>query len=744
MQTISLHALSFEETHRFDRKMEDCYMSKRDLYELLNQMTLPEKVAQLTQLATPFFKGSSKQGEITGPMAAMQITDEDIPNIGSVLGASGAEEIRSIQKQHLAESRLGIPLLFMSDVVHGFKTIFPIPLAIGCSWNPALAEESARVAAKESAVSGIHVTFAPMVDLVRDPRWGRVMETTGEDPYLNGVFAKAQVRGFQGDHLKESKEHVAACVKHFAAYGAAEGGRDYNTVNMSDRQLQEMYLPAYKAALDEDCKMVMSSFNIVDGIPATANQTLMNGLLRGDWDFDGVMISDWGAVKELIPHGVAADKKDAARKALSAGTDIEMMTDCYASHLEELVAEGVIDEQTIDQSVLRILQLKEELGLFENPYRGADPVQEEQIIMSAPHREAAKQLAIESSVLLKNDQTLPLQKSQKVALIGPFADNGDILGQWSWQGSKEDAITLRQGLVNKLQEEPLLAVGSDISEINATSLEQALTVAQQADVLIVALGEHSTMSGEAGSLTNIQLPQAQLDLLQSLAELDKPIVSILFNGRPLDLHGVIEHSHAIIEAWFPGTEGGNALADLLYGDENFSGKLTMSFPNSVGQIPVYYNHYNTGRPKGAPDAQVRYVSQYLDSPNGPLFPFGFGLSYTTFAYQEPVLSTDQLTSDRTLNLTVKVKNTGNWTGTETVQLYLRDLVGEVVRPVKELKDFKQVKLLPGEEQEIHFTLTEEQLRYYHSDMSYSSDPGDFEVLVGPNSQETVNTFFTLI
>ncbi|WP_080873209.1 beta-glucosidase BglX [Oceanobacillus timonensis] len=717
-------------------------MSK--LESLLNQMTLQEKIDQLTQLATPFFKGAKDAGEITGPMLAMNIGEENIKNTGSVLGASGAANIRAIQEKHLEENRLKIPLLFMSDVVHGYKTIFPIPLAIGCSWNTQLAEESARIAAKEAAVSGIHVTFAPMVDLVRDPRWGRVMETTGEDLYLNSEFAKAQVRGFQGNNLKESTEHVAACVKHFAAYGAAEGGRDYNTVNMSDRQLQELYLPAYKAALDEGCKMMMSSFNTIDGIPATANQTLMNGLLRQEWGFDGVMISDWGAVKELIPHGVAADKAEAAAKTLRAGTDIEMMTDCYISHLHELVETGNIEESIINQSVLRILQLKEDLGLFENPYRGADAAKEEEVIMSPSHRTATKQVAAESSVLLKNEQVLPLTTSQKVALIGPFANSGDILGQWSWLGSKEDAVTLQQGMGKKAEQELLISKGCEVENINSSSLEEAIQIGKKADVIVVALGEDSIMSGEAGSLTDIQLPEAQLHLLAALAKLEKPIVTILFNGRPLDLHGVIEHSDALVEAWFPGTEGGNALADLLYGDQNFSGKLTMSFPYSVGQVPVYYNHYNTGRPKGAADAQVRYVSQYLDSPNEPLFPFGYGLSYTTFSYQELQLSTDQLKTDDTLTISIKVSNKGRRSGAETVQLYIQDVVGEVVRPVKELKGFQKINLGAGETKEVQFTLTEEQLRYYHADMSYTSDPGEFNIFVGPNSKETTSQSFRLI
>ncbi|UOQ47131.1 glycoside hydrolase family 3 C-terminal domain-containing protein [Gracilibacillus caseinilyticus] len=715
----------------------------KNIQHLLEQMTLQEKIDQLTQLAAPFFKGAEDAGAITGPMMNMEVEDDNIRNAGSVLGASGARNIKSIQEQHLAENRLSIPLLFMSDVVHGYKTIFPIPLAIGCSWNLELAEDSARIAALESAVSGIHVTFAPMVDLVRDPRWGRVTETTGEDPLLNSLFAKAQVRGFQGEDVANDLERVAACVKHFAGYGAVEGGRDYNTVNMSDRQLHEIYLPAYKAALDQGCKMVMSSFNVIDGIPATANQTLMRDVLREQWQFDGVVISDWGAVKELIAHGVAADKGEAGLKAVLAGTDIEMMTDCYSSYLKEYVENSMLSEAIIDEAVLRILKLKEELGLFENPYRGADEQLEKEIILSDQHRASARELAVESTVLLKNEQVLPLDCTQKVALIGPYADSGNILGQWSWLGSKDDSITMLEAMKGKAENEVFFAEGCRIEDEIENGFEDAKQKAAQADVVIVAVGEDPLMSGEAGSRTNIKLPEPQLSLITELKKLGKPIVTVLFNGRPLDLHGVIENSDAVVEAWFPGTEGGQAIADLIYGDENFSGKLSMSIPHSAGQIPVYYNHYSTGRPKGAPDAQERYVSQYLDSPNGPLFPFGYGLSYTSFEYGDVQLSTDVLTKDAELTITVSVRNSGELTGKEVVQLYVQDVIGEVVRPVKELKGFQKVEFLPGEEKEITFVLSEEDFRYYHSDMTYKSDPGEFIVYAGRDSLTDMGTSFVL-
>ena len=721
-------------------------MSEDKLKALLEQMTLDEKIAQFIQLVPRFYEGSNDKSDITGPMTELGISEEIVQNSGSVIGASGAKEIINIQNEYLKNNRLGIPLVFMADVVHGFKTIFPIPLAIGCSWDLDLAEKSAQIASWEASVSGIHVTFAPMVDLVRDPRWGRVMESTGEDPYLNGQFAKAFVRGFQGSKLENDSYWVAACVKHFAAYGAPEGGREYNTVDMSERQLREYYLPAYKAAIDEGAEMVMASFNTVNGIPATGNRQLMRGILRGEWNFDGVVISDWGSVKELIPHGVAANEAEAAYKAIQAGIDIEMMTAAYVNNLSGLVANKIVDEVMIDEAVLRILRLKDKLGLFENPYRGADEKLEKKIIMSKYHREIARELATKSIVLLQNkNHILPLQKGRKIAVIGPFAKNHDILGPWSWLGSKEEAVPLYDGLIEKVGAHSLFyAEGCGIEAGTDKQQNTALKIAEKADVIVLALGESSEMSGEAASRADIRLPQVQLDLVKKLKRANKPMIAVLFNGRPLDLHGVVDEVEAVLEAWFPGTEGGAAIADLLFGAKNPSAKLSMSFPYSVGQIPVYYNHFRTGRPQNAPNAEKKYVSQYLDIPNEPLFPFGFGLSYTTFSYKHAKLSYGTMTVETPLTISVDVTNEGNVSGEEIVQLYIQDVVGEVVRPLKELKGFEKVMLHPGETKTVFFTITEEQLRYHHSDLQYKSDSGAFIAYIGSNSHDVQAFPFQLI
>ncbi|QJD83852.1 glycoside hydrolase family 3 N-terminal domain-containing protein [Cohnella herbarum] len=730
-----------KQTHRDSKK-------NPSLNELIRQMTLDEKIAQLVQLAVPFYEGAEGDGLITGPMASLGITEETVHNSGSVLGMAGAAETINVQRTHLENNRLGIPLLMMADIVHGFKTIFPVPLAIGCSWDPELAEKSAEIAAKEASVSGVHVTYAPMVDLVRDPRWGRVVESTGEDPYLNSVFARAFVRGFQGTDLANDTDRVAACVKHFAAYGAAEAGRDYNTVDLSERQMHEFYLPAYKAALDEGCEMVMTAFNTVDGVPATGNSKLMRKLLREEWGFDGILISDWGAVKELIAHGIAADEKEAALKAIKAGVDIEMMTSCYVKNLSELIENKEVNESLIDEAVMRILTLKQKLGLFENPYRAADPEREREIVFCDEHRTSARELAVKSCVLLKNEGVLPLNgnSDRKIALIGPFARSGDVLGPWSWTGSKEDAIKLDDGMRKKLSgsSELLVADGCGIETTTMEQWQEALASAQSADTIVLALGEHSDMSGEAGCRADIRLPEVQLELIRKIKSLGKPVVVVLFNGRPLDLHGVYDEADAILEAWYPGSEAGDAVADLLFGDANPSGRLTMSFPYSVGQVPVYYNAYNTGRPQGAPDAQVRYVSQYLDIPNEPFLPFGFGLSYSSFEYEGAKLSSDVITMEESIKVSVTITNKGNLAGEETVQLYVRDITGEVVRPVKELKDFRKVALQPGESREIEFTLDEKQLRYYHSDLSHDSDAGAFVAFVGPNSKTNAELPFKLV
>nr|WP_145163136.1 glycoside hydrolase family 3 N-terminal domain-containing protein [Paenibacillus terrae] len=719
-------------------------MDNRQLTELLHQMTLEEKIAQLLQLTANFHEGGESQ--ITGPLEEMGITESMVTASGSVLGLSGAQSVIDVQKSYLSKSRLGIPLMFMADVVHGFKTIFPIPLAIGCSWDTELAEKSAEIAARESAVSGIHVTFAPMVDLVRDPRWGRVMETTGEDPYLNSLFARAFVRGYQGGSLKEEPERLAACVKHFAAYGAPEGGRDYNTVNMSERNLREQYLPAYKAALDEGCEMVMTSFNTVDGIPATGNEKLMRGILRDEWGFDGVLISDWASIREMIAHGAAEDDGEAAFRAIRAGVDIEMMTPCYVQHLPGLIESGRVDEALVDEAVLRILRLKDKLELFDNPLRGADPEREREVLFCQEHRNVSYELAAKSSVLLKNEGgLLPLAPGKKVALIGPFAQSDDILGWWSCVGVKEDAVKLGTALQERLAEGQLvIAEGSGVVSVEQSQIDAAIAAAQDVDVIVLALGEDSAMSGEGGSRTNIRLPEAQLELVRQLKKMGKPMAAVIFNGRPLDLHGIIDEADAVLEAWFPGSEGGAAIADILIGRVNPSARLTMSFPHSVGQIPVYYNHYNTGRPMNPDKTEERYVSKYIDSPNDPLLPFGYGLSYTTFEYGELKLSGNEITANQPLQVSVNVTNTWDRTGIETVQLYIRDVAGEVVRPMRELKGFVRLELAPGESADAVFTITEEQLRYHHSDLTQASDPGTFQVFVGPNSRDTLAESFRLV
>ncbi|WP_054956816.1 glycoside hydrolase family 3 N-terminal domain-containing protein [Paenibacillus dakarensis] len=719
-------------------------MDQKQITDLIQQMTLEEKVAQLLQLTADLHEGTQDQSQITGPMEEMGITGEMVRASGSVLGLSGASSIIDLQQEYMKNSRLGIPLLFMADVIHGFKTIFPIPLAIGCSWDLQLAEKSAEIAARESAAAGIHVTFSPMVDLVRDPRWGRVMETTGEDPYLNSLFARAFVRGYQGSNLSEDKERLAACVKHFAAYGAPEGGRDYNTVNMSERQLRETYLPAYKAALDEGCEMIMASFNTVDGIPASGNEKLMRGVLRDEWNFDGVLISDWASVREMVAHGAAEDDCEAAYRAIRAGVDIEMMTPCYVQHLPELIQSGRVSEALIDEAVLRILQLKNKLGLFEDPLRGADPARESEVLFCAQHREAAYDLAVKSSVLLKNNGVLPLDPEADIALIGPYAGQEDILGWWACVGVKEDAVQLGSAMQERLHGKLTIAEGCGIDTMTPDQLQKAVDAARKADVIVLALGEAADMSGEGGSRTDIKLPKAQLELVKEIRKLGKPVAAVLFNGRPLDLHGVLDEADAVLEAWFPGSEGGAAIADLLIGKANPSGRLAMSFPQSVGQVPVYYNTYNTGRPMDPSKTDERYVSKYLDSPNEPLLPFGFGLSYSDFTYGELSLTSHEMSAEQPLKVSVTVTNTGTRTGIETVQLYIRDITGEVVRPLRELKGFEQIKLEPGESRTVTFTVSEEMLRYYHSDLSYSSDPGRFHVFVGPNSRDTLQGSFELV
>ncbi|WP_430610887.1 glycoside hydrolase family 3 N-terminal domain-containing protein [Enterococcus sp. DIV0876] len=715
-------------------------MKKQQLTALLSEMTIEEKVDQLLQLAAAFY--SDKAEEKTGPMSDLGLTQENINNAGTTLGVSGAKEAIRVQKDYIKNNRLHIPTILMADIIHGFRTIFPIPLALGSSWNLQAAEQMAEVSAKEAAVSGLHVTFSPMVDLVRDPRWGRVMESTGEDAYLNGRFAEAFVKGYQGDDLTNDVNRVAACVKHFAAYGAAIGGRDYNTVNMSERQLRESYLPGYKAALDAGAKLVMTSFNTVDGIPATANRWLFRDVLRKEFGFEGVVISDWGAIIEIIAHGAAENEKQAAELAIKAGVDIEMMTTCYTDHLQELIEEGTVDEALLDDAVLRILTLKNDLGLFENPYRGADETAEAAVVLSENHRMIAKDIAKKSMVLLKNEGILPFKTDEKVAIVGPGAQSRDLLGAWSWQGKQEEVVHLVEG-AQALGAK--IIYGTEPFDYFAPSdaaIDEAIALVQQADKVVLALGEQEWMSGEAASRSDIRLPEAQRRLFETLKQHNENIVVTLFNGRPLDLQA-IDQAQGIVEAWFPGTEGGSALAEILWGDGNPSGRLSMSFPETVGQVPIYYNVDNTGRPyEKAPDE--KYVSKYLDVSNDAKYPFGFGLSYSPVTYTALAIDTAQIDAQQTAHISVTVKNEGEHVVTETVQLYIRDMVGEVVRPVKELKDFQQVTLAAGEVKEVTFSLTETQLRYVHSNQQVASDTGQFKIMVGPNSRDLQETTLQLV
>lgn len=705
--------------------------------QLVQEMTVAEKVGQLVQTLPSIFL-DDEQDVITGPIAELLkedgITDENRWNIGSVIGISNAKQAQKLQESYLRHNRLGIPLLFMADIIHGHRTIFPVPLAMACSWDLDEVERMARTSSIEATASGLHVTFSPMADLSRDPRWGRVMESTGEDVWLNGEMAAAFVRGYQSDDLTKD-DTLAACVKHFAAYGAPEGGRDYNTVDVSDRELREFHLPAYKRALEEGAKMVMTSFNVVHGVPATASEYLMRDILRSDWGFEGVLISDWTAIKELIHHGVAETLKDAGELALRAGVDIDMMSGAYTNHLEAMLADGV-DEALLDEAVLRILTLKEELGLFDNPYRGIDQAKETTLHLSDGHRDQARRLAEKSAVLLKNDGVLPLQK-QRVALIGPFVDSNDVLGPWAGYGKREEAVTLRQAF-DRAEIPYVFAEGSTVEkEIDWT---EACRIAEQSDVVILALGEASWMSGEAGSRTDIRLPKTQREGLKRLKALGKPVVTILFNGRPLDLRDVVEHSDAVLEAWYPGTEAGSALVNLLYGQVSPSGKLTMSFPYNVGQVPIRYDSLRTGRPSDIEHADPRYTSKYLDAPNEPLFPFGYGMTYTTFSYNDFIVKD---VTGGIVEATVVIRNDGATTADEIVQWYIQDNIAKVSRPVKQLKGYEKVTLKAGESVTVTFAVEGDMLHYLQPNGSFDADPGTFTLFVGPNSRDVLAKSFEL-
>lgn len=739
-------------------------MTDQELHRLLEDMSLQEKIDQLLQLTADFY-GKTDRDVVTGPASELGISMEDIDLAGSVLNGTGAKALMQIQDAYMDRHPHHIPLLFMMDVIHGYRTIFPAPIAQGASFDPEMSKRAASVAAREASAAGIHVVFSPMVDLVRDPRWGRVMESTGEDPYLNSRFAAAQIHGFQGDDMKEDGK-VCGCIKHFAGYGGAEAGREYNTVQISEHTFREYYLPSYEAGIKAGAGMVMTSFNTVNDIPATINQKLMRQILREEMGFDGVLISDYAAILETVAHGASSDKKDAAYKALLAGVDIDMMTGCYAGELATLVKKGTIPESLIDESVLRILQLKNQLGLFEHPHKDGDPEKEARYILCPKHRALAREAAAASCVLLKNDKVLPIRPSQKVAFIGPYIDNYEICSSWAVTGHPKDSVTVRQAAEELLPASDLTFchgtsllprdyVFAGFAEPNRTeefyadvfadpakALADAVATAKAADVVILCLGEHYLQTGEATSRTELSLPENQMELFRAVRAANPNVAVVLFNGRPLLLDELSRDAAAILEAWFPGTEGGHAILDLLTGTKNPSGKLPMTFPRNMGQIPIYYNHFSTGRPLTGTDPQ-RFVSKYTDAPNTPLFPFGYGLSYAEFSYSDVSLSSDSLTSKDSITASVQLKNTGACTGTEVVQLYIQDVAASTVRPVRELKGFTRITLAPGETQTVSFQISEAELAFHRADGSYGTEPGAFRVWIGGSSATENGANFTL-
>jgi beta-glucosidase len=709
----------------------------RKVDSVLALMNLEDKIGQMSQL--------SGVGELTGPVTENHSYLEAVRTgqVGSMLNINGVEYTRKLQEITLNETRLGIPLLFGYDVIHGYKTIFPVPLAEACSWDLSIIEKSASVAASEAAAAGQHWTFAPMVDIARDPRWGRIMEGAGEDTYLGGLIAAARVRGFQGSDLS-ANHTVAACAKHYAAYGAAEGGRDYNTTDMSERTLREVYLPPFKTSADEGVATFMAAFNEISGIPATGNVFLKN-ILRKEWNYDGMVVSDWNSVGELIPHGIAKNREEAALLSMFGGVDMDMQGGIYATELLELVRQGLVHESMIDDAVRKILRLKFMLGLFEDPFRYCDEQREQEVILCEKHREIARDVARKSIVLLKNEgKTLPLDRNMRsIAVIGPLADDSDnILGGWRARGEPTDAVSVLQAVKTSVGSNTriMYARGCSINGTDASGFKEAVATAKKADVVVMVVGESADMSGEAHNRSELDLPGIQSELIMEVCKTGKLVIMVLMNGRPLAFPSEAEAVDAILETWFLGTEAGNAIADVLFGNYNPSGKLVATFPYATGQVPIYYNHKNTGRP-GKNDNN--FNSKYLDAPVEPLFPFGYGLSYTEFTYSRLRLSSDTITGNETLRVSITIRNTGDYAGEEVVQLYLRDRFASVTRPVKELKAFEKIYLKPGEEREVNFNINREMLSFYSFHMKWMAEPGEFWVMVGTNSAEFMQEKFTL-
>ncbi|NNT72834.1 beta-glucosidase BglX [Flavobacterium sp. IMCC34852] len=730
--------------------------------ELLAKMTLEEKIGQLN-LPT---SGDITTGQANSSNIAKKIEEG---KVGGLFNIKSVQKIKEVQKIAVEKSRLKIPLIFGMDVIHGYETVFPIPLGLSCSWDMPLIQQTARIAANEATADGINWTFSPMVDLSRDPRWGRVSEGSGEDTFLGSEIAKAMVNGYQNNNLKANNS-MLACVKHFALYGAPEGGRDYNTVDMSHIRMYNEYFPPYKAAIDAGVGSVMASFNEVDGIPATGNKWLMTDVLRNQWKFGGFVVTDYTGISEMTDHGMG-DLQNSSSLALKAGIDMDMVSEGFLSTLKKSYEEGKISMTDIDKAVTRILEAKYDLGLFENPYKNCDIELAKKVIFSKESRDFARKVAAESMVLLKNDNNiLPLKKSGTIALFGPLFDNkANMPGTWSVAANFDKPITILEGLkstvgnsVNILSARGcnfLSTAAEEKININPHNpksyvrdnrtdeelIAEALEVAKKSDVLVAVLGEGAEMSGECSSRTSIELPIVQKRLLNELLKTGKPVVLVLFTGRPLVLVEESQKVSTILNVWFPGSEAGLAISDVLFGDVNPSGKLTATWPRNVGQIPIYYNHKNTGRPLANTEGKFeKFRSNYLDVRNEPLYPFGFGLSYTSFAYSNLTASSSQIKANEKLIVSVDVTNTGNFDGKEVVQLYIRDLVGSVTRPVKELKGFKKIFLKKGEKQTVVFELSIEDLKFYNADLKHAAEAGEFEVFVGTNSDTTDKIKFNLV
>ena len=721
--------------------------------ELMAKMTLEEKIGQLNLLPG----GDVTTGAIMdSPLAQLTAAGQ----LGAVLNVKGQDKIHELQRVAVKKSRLGIPLLIGLDVIHGNQTVFPIPLAQACSWDLKAIENGARIAAKEATAQGVNWVYSPMVDIAIDPRWGRVAEGAGEDPFLGCRIGEALVKGYQGNY---GKENAMACVKHFALYGAAEAGRDYNTVDMSRVRMYNQYLAPYKAAAEAGAGSFMSSFNVVDGVPATCNKWLLTDLLRKEWKYDGFVVTDYGSINEAIVHGIG-DQSVTSELALKAGTDMDMCSNAFIKQLANLVKNGRVSQEDIDTACRRVLEAKYKLGLFDDPYRFCEPKRLKTDLYTAEHRKAARDMAAETFVLLKNDGVLPLKKQGKIALIGPLGNNrSNMVGCWSTADTPELYSTLKEAMERAVGDKAqvVFAQGCNIYadeniQKGATfgrpidrvdddkAKEEALRVAADADIIVCAMGEMAEMSGESSSRTDISLPRVQMELLKDLVATGKPVVMLNFAGRPTVMAWEAEHVNAILNVWFGGSEAGDAICDVLFGDKNPSGHLTMTMPKALGQIPIYYNHLNTGRPVPEGVTEYRkYQSNYIDVRNDPLYPFGYGMSYTTFEYGKPRLSATTMKADGNITLTVNVRNSGNRDGDEVVQLYIHDMVATIARPVKELKGFERISLKAGESRDVTFTINADMLKFYNSNLQYVAEPGDFEAMVGGNSRDVQKIRFTL-